>query len=238
MTKTQTAAMTKTNYRLKALVVLVALAVAMGSLAEEARPAQAAFPGENGKIVFTSDRIKGAGVNNPDGDHEIFTMNKDGSGVTQLTFNAQKQHDEEPAVSPDGKKIAFTSERDGNREIYVMNAKDGSGQTRLTWEPTDDRDPTWSSDGTKIAFTSERDGNNEIYSMDANGALQTNLTKNPATDEGPAFSPDGKKIAFTSDRDVNNEIYVMNAKDGSKQKNRTNNGTRDEDSDWGVASSS
>ena len=139
MTRTDTTTKT-THHYLRALVMLVGLAVLISSLVEQARPARAAFPGENGRIVFASDRTTGADVNNPDGDYEIFAMNKDGSGVTQLTFNAQK-YDVDPAVSPDGKKIAFISNRDGNQEIYVMNA-DGSGQTRLTLEPTEDIDPT------------------------------------------------------------------------------------------------
>jgi Tol biopolymer transport system component len=227
MTSTQPTTTTKSkHYYLRVLAVLVALTVAAGALAEQARPAQAAFPGANGKIVFASDRTTGAdNINNPDGDYEIFVMNKDGSGVTQLTGNDQKL-DIDPAVSPDGKKIAFTSNRDDNYEIYVMNA-DGSDQTRLTREPTEDSEPTWSPDGTKIAFTSARDGNYEIYSMLANGALQTNLTKNAGADEGPAFSPDGKKIAFASLRDGNFEVYKMNALDGSSQKRLTKNAASD-----------
>jgi hypothetical protein len=83
MTRTDTTTTTKTTHRyLGALVMLVGLAVIISSLVEQARPARAAFPGENGKIVFASDRTTGAGVNNPDGDYEIFAMKKDGSGVT------------------------------------------------------------------------------------------------------------------------------------------------------------
>ena len=72
-------------------------------------------------------------------------------------------------------KIAFGSERDGNLEIYVMNA-DGSNQTRLTHDANPDNSPTLSPDGSKIAFESERDGNREIYAMDADGSNQTRLT--------------------------------------------------------------
>src|SRR5215216_6682223 len=83
----------------------------------------------------------------------------------------------------DGTKIAFTSDRDVNREIYVMNAQDGSNQTRLTMNPAFDFDPSWSPDGTKVAFTSDRDGNTEIYVMNAqDGSNQTRLTDNGASD--------------------------------------------------------
>ena len=88
----------------------------------------------------------------------------------------------------DGTKIAFTSDRDGNNEIYVMNAQDGSNQTRLTDNPASDEFPSWSPDGVKIAFTSDRDGNTEIYVMNAqDGSNQTRLTDNAASDALPEW---------------------------------------------------
>ncbi|MCH7905619.1 MAG: PD40 domain-containing protein [Armatimonadetes bacterium] len=123
-------------------------------------------------------------------------------------------------------KIAFTSERDGNAEIYVMNA-DGSGQTRLTNNGADDRRPAFSPDGSKIAFASDRDGNWEIYVMNADGSGQTRLTNHVATDHTPAFSPDGSKIAFGARRDGDFEIYIMNV-DGTDQTRLTNSSL----SDW------
>ena len=74
--------------------------------------------------------------------------------------------DGSPSWSSDGGRIAFDSLRDGNGEIYVMNA-DGSGQTRLTDDPGFDGSPSWSPDGSRIAFQSFRDGdaNPEIYVM-------------------------------------------------------------------------
>jgi Tol biopolymer transport system component len=118
-------------------------------------------------------------------------------------------------------KIAFTSTRDGNNEIYVMHA-DGSGPTRLTNNPANDSEPAWSPSGTKIAFKSDRDGNAEIYVMNADGSGQANLTNNPSSDYEPDWSPSGK-IAFVSSRDGNRnrQIYVMNA-DGSGQTRLTN----------------
>jgi TolB protein len=133
--------------------------------------------------------------------------------------------DEVPsAVLSDSGLIAFESDRDGNREIYVMNP-DGSNQTRLTNNPADDQFPAFSNDG-RIAFTSSRDGNAEIYVMNANGSGQTRLTNDPAQDSVPAFSPDGTKIVFESHRDGNHEVYIMND-DGTGQTNLSNNVAED-----------
>ena len=164
----------------------------------------------NGKVAFQSRR---------DGNWEIYTMNPDGTGQTNLTNNPAD--DIQPTFSPDGRKIAFTSHRDGNSEIYVMNA-DGSGQTNLTHHAASDFTPTFSPDGRKIAFASSRDGDNEIYVMNSDGAGLNQLTNNTASDYGPAFSPDGQKIAFTSLRDDPfGDVFVMNALDGTGQTNLT-----------------
>jgi len=188
-------------------------------------PTAAATPtlaAASGKIAFTSNR---------DGNGEIYVMNADGSGQINLTNNPV--HDDDPAWSPDGTRIAFTSARGydlvGNPtfEIYVMNA-DGSGQTRLTNNPgsyVEDRSPTWSPDGTRIAFT--RGGlYGSIYAMNSNGSGQTELTGSPTGGVpdyeyySPAWSPDGTRIAFTrAPTDYSGDgfqIYVMNA-DGSGQ---------------------
>lgn len=110
-------------------------------------------------------------------------------------------------------KIAFQSNRDGNEEIYVMNA-DGSFLSRLTNDPAVDVFPAWSPDGSRVVFSSDRDGNPEIYVMNADGSNLRRLTNDPAADALPAWSPDGLRIAFVSDRDGDDEIYVMNI-DGS-----------------------
>ena len=125
-----------------------------------------------------------------------------------------------PAVLAAQEKIVFESERDGNREIYVMNA-DGGSQTRMTFNSALDGGPVFSPGGSKIAFTSARDGNAEIYIMHADGSVQTNLTKNPAFDTEPAFSPDGKRIVFVSNRGGQRDIWVMSV-DGSNPTQLTN----------------
>ncbi|HEY8218428.1 MAG TPA: hypothetical protein VIH82_14920 [Acidimicrobiia bacterium] len=85
-------------------------------------------------------------------------------------------------------KIAFTSERDGNDEIYVTDAN-GTNQHNLTNNPAPDFDPNWSPDGEQIAFTSLRDGNLEVYVMDADGSDQRRVTNNAAFDFLPNWQP-------------------------------------------------
>jgi Tol biopolymer transport system component len=129
---------------------------------------------------------------------------------------------EAAAAHPANGKIAFESERTGNKEIFVMDA-DGTDPVNLTNNPAIDVNPSWSPDGKKIAFNSDRDGNPEIYTMNADGTNVTRLTFLNLTDGSPSWSPDGTKIAFQTNRaDVNNfEIFVMDA-DGSNQTRLTN----------------
>jgi len=138
---------------------------------------------------------------------------------------------EQPCARDTGGTLAFVSERDGNPEIYVMNA-DGSNPIRLTNSPAEDLFPYWSPDGTRIAFFSHRDGNSEVYVMNADGSNQVNLSNNRADDEPPAsWSADGTKILFNSNRDGNYEIYVMNL-DGSGVTRLTDNPADDFSADW------
>ncbi len=134
------------------------------------------------------------------------------------------------ACGDDTGRIAFTSDRDGNVEIYVMDV-DGSNVIRLTNNPTPDLFPVWLPDGSRIAFSSDRDGNDGIYVMGADGSNVIRLTNNPAFDRDPAWSSDGSRIAFTSDRDGNSEIYVMDA-DGSNVIRLTNNPAFDTFATW------
>jgi TolB protein len=171
-------------------------------------------------IVFDSHR---------DGNLEIYVMNADGTGQTNLTNNPAR--DSQATCSPDGRRIAFVSERDGNSDVYVMNT-DGTGQTNVTNDPAYDDLPVWSPDGRRIAFVrrSISGGGPVIYVMNADGTDHTLLAEVPGLD-GFAWSPDGGRIAFTALRGENGEIYVMNS-DGSARTRLTEGSARYASPSW------
>lgn len=150
-----------------------------------------------------------------DGGHdEVYVINPDGTGQTQLT---QSTHNSSAAVlSPDGLRIAYNVDTtdSGCYEIFVMNA-DGSGPTQLTPDGDCNWGPSWTHDGRRLLFGSTRDGSFDIYTMGADGTNQTRLTNHDTTNDAfPRLSPDGTKIAFTSwDPAVDSnsaEVCVMN----------------------------
>ncbi|HEX9411696.1 MAG TPA: hypothetical protein VF986_08395 [Actinomycetota bacterium] len=132
-------------------------------------------------------------------------------------------------VAPSARKgkIAFVTDRDGNNEIYVMDA-DGTNSQNLTRSIRDDQVPAWSPDGKRIAFVSNREERTDIYVMNSDGSDATRLTRGPPIEGSPAWSRDGKWIAFTrsdlsSDLQVNVELWVMRA-DGRDQRRITPSG--------------
>lgn len=139
--------------------------------------------------------------------YQIYTINLITNEIKRLTnVSADNYH---PTWSPDGSKISFMSNRDGNWDIYVMNS-DGSGKDiNITNNKFSNRFPDWSPDGNWIVFHSDRDGNIELYKMKPDGSSIIRLTYNPAIDGSASWSPDGNWIAFSSDRTGNEEIYLL-----------------------------
>ena len=121
-------------------------------------------------------------------DRAIFTMNPDGSELNKV-FDVPGAYDSAPAWSPDGSRIAFESDRDGDMEIYAMNA-DGTDVVRLTDNSIHDEGPVWSPDGERIAFTSgPEDLDGDIWVMDADGSDRMQITDIPGRDESPDWQP-------------------------------------------------
>jgi hypothetical protein len=121
-------------------------------------------------------------------------------------------------------RIAFVSDRGGNRDLYTMQ-QDGTDVLRLTDAPYPEENPAWSPAWTHLAFQGNRSGTWDIYTMKADcGPGQDcdlrQLTDDPADDTLPAWSPDGRSIAFVSTRDGNPEVYVMDS-DGANQRRLT-----------------
>lgn len=172
-------------------------------------------------VVFAStmhDPSRGGNYSKPD-DYptaaEIYTARFNGTGLKRLTFN--DAYEAESSFSPDGKKILFTSSRDGNLELYLMNT-DGTDQTRLTFtEDLQEGGAFFMPNGKEIVYRAWKKENpdhiSQIYIIGADGKNNRQITHDAAFNWSPYPSPDGKRIVYASDRDErgNYEIYLMNA---------------------------
>ena len=158
-------------------------------------------------------------------------MNLSNQSLARLTNNAAV--DVQPALAPDGTRVAYVSNQNGNNEIFLTGL-DRRPPVNLTNHAGDDQQPTWSPDGNWIVFTSNRDGNQDIYIMRSDGSEVRNLTSNAASDFAPTWFTVPRFlglgiedwIAFTTNRDGNQEIYRIRP-DGTGLTNLTNNSAND-----------
>jgi WD40-like Beta Propeller Repeat/Lysyl oxidase len=137
---------------------------------------------------------------------DVVAIAPQGTGSTRLTRTPANEA--APSLSPDGKRIAFVSDRDGNAEIYVMDTT-GADVSRLTSNPARiDTDPAWSPDGRRIAYASGTSGELDLYVMNADGSAKRGVVVAPGDDAEPAWSPDGRQLAFASNRQGNYDLWL------------------------------
>ena len=183
---------------------------------------QAAFPGTNGKVAFTSAR------NGFPADSDLYTMGADGSAQTRIT--SLERDELYPSWSPDGTKLVFERNAGLRPDVWSANA-DGSNRRQLTTDAAGDFHPAWSPNGAKIVFASDRDaaqGTADLFVMNADGTGQVNITSTPGVNEDyPSWSPDGAQIAFSRDGD----IYTASP-DGSSLAALTQTPAIDVEPDW------
>jgi TolB protein len=164
---------------------------------------------DGSKIVFTRQLTSG-------GTH-LMVVNADGSGLTDVTPTKFENHDiVDPSWSPDGNQIVYSSNADGNYELFTLKVGNESATrlTRTSW-PVQNVDPAWSPSGKAIAFsrsglslTSAAAGLFQIR-LDGTAASRLTRTANGDGDVSPAYSPDGRQIAFSSDRTGNDDVYIL-----------------------------
>jgi TolB protein len=213
----RTGAAPRRRHHVLALAVLAGAgaAVAAAAMLVAAAPsARASWPGLNGWQSFSSNRLGTAASG------DIFAMPP--LGVPQVRLTEARPDDAQSAWSPDGRRIAFKSRRDGNNELYVMKA-DGSGETRLTTSPqVSEGQPAWSPDGTRLLYRKTPDNpitqNADLWQIDVNPAAPNPrpVLQRTGDERYPSWSPDGTKIVFRGDQDLvdhsgDEELYLMNA---------------------------
>ena len=160
---------------------------------------------------------------------EIFVMDYDGADLKQITKNGTLNIS--PAWSPDGRRLAFVSYRQGSPKLYIYDGQDGSLSDA---SPTGSElciAPAWSPDGRSVAFTSSKEGNAEIYILDLASRRSRQITFNRSSESAPDWSPSGREVAFTSDRSGKPQIYLMDA-EGANVRKLTDTGDYSDSAAW------
>ena len=139
---------------------------------------------------------------------DLWIARLDGSDRRMITSEVGLQYS--PAVSPDGKRIAYISGHGYGTHELSLGGIDGQNHRKLTSNRTVEASPAWSPDGRRVAYASDETGDYEIWIIDADGQRRKRLTESDGIDTHPCWSPDGRRLAFTSSRGGELGIWVMN----------------------------
>jgi len=161
---------------------------------------------------WSSDSTRILFVGRGTDDPELYTTDAQGQNPTQLTDNSYWE--QLPTWSPDGRLIAFVTERSGWR-MYAMQS-DGSKEYQLGAGINPSVYAVWSPLGDRIALVGQSDGQDDVFVMNADGSGQIQLTQGSHNDRFPTWSPDGSQIAFESDRSGLSQIYVISSTGGGE----------------------
>ncbi len=137
---------------------------------------------------------------------KAFVESEESTGPTRITNHDASDID--PCWSPQGDVIAFSSDREGDMDIWSVK-EDGSELVHIVNSPGNDSKPAWSPEGDKIAFVSDRDGNKEIYLLDTTTETELRLTNHPSVDTDPVWDESGEMLLFSSNRESGFEIYSL-----------------------------
>jgi TolB protein len=151
---------------------------------------------------------------------EVYTFDYDGENRRSVSRNGSINLS--PSFSPDGSKVAYTSYRDNNPDLWVTDLRSGR-HTKLSARPGINAGAEWSPDGTELALTLSKDQDSEIYALGSDGSIVARLTRDWGIDVSPSYSPDGSRIAFVSSRFGTPQIFLMK-RDGTEQTRLTQMG--------------
>jgi|Deesub1362A_J573_1020465.scaffolds.fasta_scaffold07002_2 predicted Ser/Thr protein kinase len=180
-----------------------------------------------GQLAFASDRS---------GIPQIYLLNLDGTGLTQLT--SVEDGACQPAWSPDGMRLVYTSpcrrstEHYPGSSLWLLDLQTGEVRQLPTVIGGGDYDPAWSPDGRLLAFTSQRDRRAQIYILDLEEGEAFNLSSSPASDFQPAWDPRGVQLLFTTLRGDNSAVWFMPLSGGQAQRFTVQAERDDTHADW------
>jgi dipeptidyl aminopeptidase/acylaminoacyl peptidase len=177
-----------------------------------------------GEVVFSADF---------DGPTRLWIAQVNGTNLRKISRASElaQIYETEPALSPDGRQIAYVSINDGVSSIWIVQS-DGAIATQLTANGANNTRPAWSPDGKRIVFVSDKDGTKDIWMMNSNGSAQVKIIGLAGEENRPSFSPAGDKIVF-SETSGDYAVLMVAKADGSDVKALTSTGFQDWDPHWG-----